>query len=198
MSKLNSKYYNWECVVWEESLPNIKMISDFGVRGFLSPLHNLDGGQPHYHWIMIFNRQVSYESLMNMLMEEGFENCINTVKYIKDLPTRVRYLIHLDNPEKAQYDSSQVRCYGGVSFESYINEASDKFDDDTSLFDVIKKYNCTSFAQLVRYCSVVNRSQYKSVVGRCGFWSAYMRSLSNDSISWEMENIINEKRGIKE
>lgn len=199
--------YNWECVVWYSSLGSVQQLADFSVKGYLSPLHNLDGGDFHYHWILCFDREKSYNQVMQMLREdrlakpEDYEGedvfPINTVKYVRDMTTRARYLCHLDETNKAHYDINQVRCFGGMDYSKYLNYTTDKVEDDLSLFQIIRKYNCTSYSQLVRYCAYVSKTYYKSVVGRCGFWSAYLRSLGMDSRSAEMENIIIEKEGMK-
>ena len=98
--------YNWECVVWIDSLNNIGQITDdFGVAGYLSPIHNMDGGRPHLHWIMCYDRQRTYDQVMYDIELAGLSGAVNTVKYVKSLSTRCRYLCHLDTPKKYQYST---------------------------------------------------------------------------------------------
>lgn len=206
MAKTN-KYYNWEVVVWEESLSDFQKLIDFGVKGFISPLHTNEDGKPHYHQLFMFERQKTYDQVMDMLREDGLakpkdiedaDNVypINTALPIRDFPTRARYLCHLDNSDKEQLDPSMVTEIGGLDYYKYVNYITDKMEEDLQLFTVIETFNCTSYSQLVRYCAVVSPKFYKSVVGRCGFWSAYMRSLYNDHNSLKMEYAIQEKKGI--
>lgn len=194
------KYYNWECVVWEESLNRVggvdKLI-EFGVKGFISPLQDDDGGKNHYHWILCYQRQKSREMVMEEIKEAGLDGCINMVIPVKDLPTRARYLCHLDELHKTHYDPDLVIAIGGLDYHEYVNTPRDKKRIDKNLFDIIRKYNCTSYSQLVRYCCYVVPEYYSQVTGKCGFWSAYMRSLANDSCSLQMEYDINEKIGVK-
>lgn len=200
MSK-NKKYYNWEYVVWAENLGSLQELIDFGVRGFISPLHISDNEKPHYHWITLFPRQQSYEAVLDMLRESGLLNedghvgCINTAIPVRDVAVRARYLVHADEDPnvKSHLDPQMVTSVGGLDYMKYFNDVGESFDSDRGIFQIIRKYNCTSYSQLVNYCAYVSPSYYKSVAGKCGFWSAYMRSLANDRNSIEMQYIIEQK-----
>lgn len=197
-----AKAYQWEGVLWPEHFPTPEdakqALVDFGVKGFISPLQKDDGGKPHFHFIWCFDSQRSYEQVMQFIVDEGLDHCINTVKYVKDITSRARYLCHLDDKQKALYSPEDVTCIGGLDYTQYLNAVADKYNDDLTLMEIIEKYDVMSYAQLVKYCAYCSREHYKSVVGRCGFWSAYVRSRTNDSISRELQNIIDEKRGKKE
>lgn len=197
-----SKYYQWEGVLWPEHFDTnsaaIEALREFGVKGFVSPIHSDDDGKPHYHFIWCFDSGKTYENVMNMIIDEGLDDCINTVKYVKDITTRARYLCHLDNPGKYRYSPEDVTCLGGTDYSQYLNVSADKYNDDMTLMELIDKYSVRSYAQLVKYCAYCSREHYKSVVGRCGFWSAYIRSLANDSVSYELSILIDESRGKKD
>lgn len=197
-----AKSYQWEGVLWPEHFPALEdakaSLINFGVKGYISPIQNDDGGKEHFHFIWCFDRQKTYEQVMNMIQDEGLGECINTVKYVKDLTTRARYLCHLDESSKSLYDPNDVTCMGGTDYYQFLNVSSEKYNDDMTLMEIIKKYNVGSYAQLVDYCMYCSREHYKSVVGRCGFWSAYLRSKVNDSRSHELQNIIDETRGKKD
>lgn len=198
---MSKKYYNWQYVVWEENLESIQKLIDFGVRGFISPLHVSDNEKAHYHWITMFPRQQSYEAVMDMLRnddllnEEGHVGPINTALPVRDIVVAARYLVHADEDPnvKPHLDPEMVISVGGIDYMKYFNDVGDSFESDRGIFQLIKKYNCTSYAQLVNYCAYVSPSYYKSISGKCGFWSAYMRSLANDHISVQMQYIIDEK-----
>lgn len=192
-----NKRYNWECVVWVKTLGDIQRIRDFGVKGYISPVHNMDGGDSHYHVIWCFDRQQTYDSVMSMIKEEGLDDCINTVKYVKDLTSRARYLCHLDEKHKYHYSTEDVECMGGLSYSKFLDYTKDSADSDLTLFGIIDKYKVKSYAQLVKYCAYVEKDKYANVVGRCSFWSAYIKSLAFDIESPELNYIINEKRGIR-
>lgn len=87
---------------------------------------------------------------------------------------------------------------GGLTYDIFLKEESDSINKDKTVIELIEKYNVRSYAQLVKYCLYVQPKYYQSVVGRCGFWSAYVKSRANDFISVEMEYVIEESRGKKE
>lgn len=184
-------------MVWKSTLPDIDLIYDFRVKGYLSPLHDKDGGEPHYHWIMCFDSLKSYEQVMQMIEESGLSECVNTVRYVRDLTSSARYLCHLDERKKFHYSPEYVECIGGTSYSKFLEFETDKSIEDMKLIELIKKYRIRSYTQLVDYCLFVAKQHYKSVVGRCGFWSAYIRGM-NDPISTEVEYIINDKRGMQD
>lgn len=191
-----NRSYNWECVVWTENLQSLDQIFDFRVKGYLSPLHDMDGGKPHYHWIMCFDSLKSYDQIMEMIKESDLDAAVNTVRYVRDLTSSARYLCHLDERKKFHYNPEYVQCIGGTSYSKYLDYETDRALEDLTLIELVKKYRIRSYTQLVDYCLYVAKSHYRSVVGRCGFWSAYIRGF-NDPISIEAENAINEKRGIR-
>lgn len=192
-----NRSYNWECVVWKKSLESKDLIYDFRVKGYLSPLHDKDGGEPHYHWIMCFDSLKSYDQIMDMINESGLSSAVNTVRYVRDLTSSARYLCHLDERKKFHYSPEYVECIGGTNYSKYLEFETDRALEDLGLIELIKKYRIRSYTQLVDYCIYVSKAHYRSVVGRCGFWSAYIRGM-NDPISLQAEAIIDEKRGIRD
>lgn len=197
------RWYQWWGVVWQETLPEggLDRLQNFGVTGYISPLHNGEDdeeGHPHYHWILCFPTSKTYQQVMQMIEDEGLGSCINTVRYIKDLNWAKRYLCHLDETKKIKYSPEDVICIGGSEYDDCLHSTPDKQNDDLTIIELVKKYKVNSYAQLVEYCLYCDREHYRSIVGRCGFWSAYLKSRAQDSRSREMDYIINEKRGKKD
>lgn len=195
------KYYQWECVCWyTDHFDNlndaIQSITEFGVKGYISPVHT-DSGKNHLHIIWCFDSSKTYDWVIKAIEEDGLSESINTVKYVKDLTTRARYLCHLDEKNKPHYSPEDVICMGGTDYNMFLNVSADKYNDDITLMNIIEKYHVRSYSQLVRFCAYCSREHYKSVVGRCGFWSAYVRSYASDANSPELEYFINEVRGKK-
>ena len=63
-----------------------------------------------------------------------------------------RYLCHLDNPEKAQYDPAEVRCMGGADYYGITNLPT---DDIKMLGEIMSTYESKRF--------IVLRSSWKGV-----------------------------------
>lgn len=116
MSRISTKRsIYWSSIVYPESAKmQIKDIKEYfnqrSIGFFLSPLHNNDKddeGQlkkPHYHLLLKFS------SLKSHLQVQLILSYITEVEpiIISNYKMYGRYLTHMDNPEKAQYNKDDV------------------------------------------------------------------------------------------
>ena len=120
----DSRVRLWATVVYPESAPDnwLSIIGDMMIPCYISPLHDKDFNadktpkKPHYHVFMIFEGKKSRTQIKEIVERfggVGQENILSKRGY-------ARYLCHLDNPEKAQYNTDDVRSFGGLDYESDI------------------------------------------------------------------------------
>ena len=115
---------NWTAIVYPESAVDgwKSILDELHVPWVCSPLHDKDVtalGEPkkaHYHIAFMFEGVKSYEQV----------KCI-TDQIAATIPQRVesargmvRYMAHLDNPDKAQYSKDQIEAHGGVDITDYL------------------------------------------------------------------------------
>ena len=62
-----------------------------------------------------------------------------------------RYLCHLDNPEKAQYDIKDVLSYSGADYSTIISLASDKYSAIGEMIEFCIQNGIDSYAELLMY-----------------------------------------------
>lgn len=113
---------NWWIVVYPESLPENwkEIISTEPVA--ISPLHdkdvNADGTKkkPHYHIVFNYKGNKSFEQMDEMARVLRAP----IPERISGLTGAVRYLTHMDNPEKYQYDNTEIQVFGGFDLESCL------------------------------------------------------------------------------
>lgn len=113
---------NWWIVVYPESLPENwkEIISTEPVA--ISPLHdkdvNADGTKkkPHYHIVFNYKGNKSFEQMDEMARALRAP----IPERISGLTGAVRYLTHMDNPEKYQYDNTEIQVFGGFDLESCL------------------------------------------------------------------------------
>lgn len=74
------------------------------------------------------------------------------MEYVQSIRGYARYLCHLDNPEKAQYDTSLVRCLCGSDYPGIIGLSIDKYKAIGEMIDFVKEYSITTYADLLEYC----------------------------------------------
>lgn len=132
----------WWFILYPESAPSnwIALLNNHFTPWVCSPLHNMDiaddlylekGGQfeerggikykkSHYHVILFYDGQKSFSQVLEVCQE------IHGVM-LEDVESprgAVRYLIHIDHKNKAQYLKDDIRSYYGCDIDKYF-QASD-------------------------------------------------------------------------
>ncbi len=95
-----------------------------------------------------------------------------------------RYLCHLDNPEKVQYNTKDVIKLCGADYDEIISLASDKYKVIDEMIDFCEKYDITSFYLLSKYAFKNNDQWKKALADNC---SVFMREYLK-SKQWSKEN----------
>lgn len=162
----DSKYRtrNWQSILYPDSAPSdwLDRLRDAGVQAFVSPLHdgdiNGDGEpkKPHYHIVVMYTNKKAFWQV-DALFEEigalhGFASD-NKSAFLpcQDLRVAVRYLCHLDNPEKAPYKREDVIEIGGASFDEIATLPSDDDEIVGEIVQWIQDYRVFSYKQLILY-----------------------------------------------
>ena len=74
-----------------------------------------------------------------------------SVQYRDSWTAVARYLCHLDDPNKAQYNPADVVEFGGADYLAAINRAADKYRIISEMCDWAKENRIYSFNKLVDY-----------------------------------------------
>jgi len=114
-----SKTRNWAFVVYPESAPEgwQGLLADTHMPAFISPLHDRDTDgngvikKPHYHVVIMSDGPITQKRANEII--EPFCGT-KSAEYIKSLRGYVRYLAHLDDPDKVQYDTADIVALGGA------------------------------------------------------------------------------------
>lgn len=109
---------NWAFVVYPESLPSNyeEIIINTGLPMAFSPLHdkdiNPDGTEkkPHYHVVCYYDNPTTSKAVKELVCDKL--NGTIPIK-LESLRGMYRYHLHLDNPEKFQYDDRDRKLYNG-------------------------------------------------------------------------------------
>lgn len=123
-SKKDVRSRLWVFVCYPESLPDnwLDIIADWHVPCCISPLHDKDvnangeSKKPHYHIILQFTGNKTFEQVFELIAPL---NCPHPQR-VNSLKGQVRYLIHQDNPEKAQYRKEDLKYFGGFDPDLYL------------------------------------------------------------------------------
>lgn len=144
----------WACVAYPESLPTnwIELLQETGLQIAISPLHDKDlnptGEVKKAHYHIIFN----YDGPTTQKHVKDLCDSLNMTIPIKleSLRGMYRYHIHLDNPEKYQYDDRDRILLGGFdpsSVNSLTKTEVYKFIQE--ILDFIEENNILEYRDLI-------------------------------------------------
>lgn len=177
---------NFATVVYPESAPEDwkEILFTHCVPAFISPLHDKDINptgepkKPHYHVMLMFEGKKSVAQVEEIFSSINGVGC----EVVKSVRGYARYLCHLDNPEKYQYDTSEVTCLAS-DYLGTIGLAIDKYHAIGEMQDFCDRYNVVSFYALATYARA-HRSDWHRILCDCG--SVFMREYLQ-SRKWSVE-----------
>lgn len=129
---------NWTFVIYPDScVANYREILDnLHCAWCESPVHDKDYDEgklkkPHIHILLTFEGNKTYNQIMDIaksvngviapLKGKNGESC-----KVSSIRGMTRYFVHVDNPEKAQYEKSGIVCHGGFDKEQYFAYAAEQ------------------------------------------------------------------------
>lgn len=158
VNKAKGRTRNYATVVYPESAPEnwIEILENEFVPAFISPLHDKDKDpngedkKAHWHVMIMFDSVKTIEQAVEIFDKIGGVgfNKINSIRGY------ARYLCHLDNPEKTQYDESEVKCLCGADYYNIIGLVTDKYKAISEMIDFCVEKNIYSYSDLLEYCRV--------------------------------------------
>lgn len=159
----------WTLIFYPDSAPAEwkDLISDLHLRVWVSPVHDSDvwtaadekkdaqhkagtGKKPHFHLICEYEVQVDRDTFLG---DFAFLNGPASVKNVKSLSAMVRYLIHADDPDKAQYDVADMRVFGGASTDVVMQLGTgERHMVLKAMRRFIREHRIVDFCDFVDYC----------------------------------------------
>lgn len=177
------RHRNWSWVVYPESAPSNwrEFLNNTGEKWIESPLHDKDINETtneikkaHWHIIISFVNKKSYKQALKL------SEALNSPapQKIANLQGAVQYLWHRNNPEKYQYNKSEVVAHNGFKYRQYLTDIG--VDTDSILQEIVQwisETGCSEYADLVNY-SVNEKFDewFQTVRSQTIFLTAYLRS----------------------
>lgn len=149
---------NYATVIYLDSAPEdwYERLVECKVPAFVSPYHDNDVNptgepkKPHFHVMIMFEGVKTSEQAQEVFDQIGGVGC----EIVNSVRGYARYLCHLDNPEKTQYDTEQVRSLCGADYFGVICLPKDKYTAIREIIEFVKNNEIFSYAELLDYCSV--------------------------------------------
>mgnify|MGYP004719661883 FL=1 len=179
---------NFATVVYPESAPEnwIDILSDFHIPAFVSPLHQFDVNpsgdvkKAHFHVLVMFEGLKSISQVKELFSSFGGVGC-ETVNSIRGM---ARYLCHLDNPEKYQYNPVEVKAFGGADYACVVELETDRVKIIADMQEWCRAEGCVSLSELYDYSRVYNYDWFRALATHCNnVMAAYLKSLK-----WTIEH----------
>lgn len=154
--KLDERTRNWTFVVYPESAPeNWKDILDAEhIQWIESPLHDRDlnpdgeAKKAHWHVVVLFAGKKSF-SQVKELTDSLHSPIPQKVANAKGV---IRYMAHMDNPEKFQYKPSEIIGHGGVDVAEYLKpSSSSRYHLIGEMIDFVRENNIVEMKDLLYY-----------------------------------------------
>lgn len=146
---------NWCFILYPDSAPAEwdLILRESMVAGCYSPLHAPADSKPHIHCILSFTSKKSKSQV------QAITQSLNATQpfVVHDLRQMTRYLIHADNPDKEQFQPSDIVSFGGFVADKYFSLSSfDKQDLFKELMQFIRDNPDICYCDLVDICLDTN------------------------------------------
>lgn len=161
MANKNVKKRYWAFILYPESAPEdwYNQLVNSGLQGEISPLHDKDVNQEidpetgkrelkkaHYHIILCYGSPTTYNNV------KGLTDRLNQPQPmpLDSIRGMDRYLTHMDNPDKYQYDRAEVRAFGGFCISDFVElSASEKQALRVKVMGIIRDADITEYSDLL-------------------------------------------------
>ena len=155
MSETQKRYRNFATIIYADSAPVDwqEILAKQCIPAFISPLHDKDKTavgepkKPHYHVLLMFDGKKSAEQVKEILKLIGGVGC----EVVNSMRGYARYLCHLDDPNKAQYDQGLVKSLCGADYIATIGLPTDKYKAIGEMIDFCQKNHIYAFSDLLEF-----------------------------------------------
>ena len=150
------KKRNWAFVLYPESAPSdwVEQLQSTGLQCEISPLHDKDTNpdgtpkKPHYHVIVCYSGPTSF-NVVKGLTDSLHQPIPQALEQVKGYH---RYLTHMDNPEKYQYNPADIRTLNGFSILDFSDlSRSEILEYKKEVCALIRGNDIREYAQLLDF-----------------------------------------------
>lgn len=178
-----ARYRNFACVIYPDSVdPEWQdIIVQEHVSVFVSPLHDQDCNptgelkKPHRHVMVMYEGKKSESQVKEFFSKFGGVG----YEVVNSLRGYSRYLCHLDNPEKAQYNQDDVICFNGADYSAAIGLPTDKYKAVNEMCEWINENDIFAFSDLFDYARINRGDWFRVLCDNCAIvMKEYLKSRS--------------------
>lgn len=180
-----TKKRNWAFLLYPESAPEDwrEQLQLSGLQCAVSPLHELDINpdntpkKPHWHIIVCYSGPTSF-AVVKQLTDRLNQPIPQALEQVRGY---YRYFTHKDNPEKAQYDESEITTINGFNISDFCElTKSEVLAYKKQLQDLIREREIYEYADLMDFLLDNELStEYEVASNNTFFFEKYITSRRN-------------------
>ena len=181
MATKSIKKRNWDFVLYPESAPENwrELLQQSGLPAVISPFHDKDkdptgeAKKAHYHIILTYPGPTTYNAV------KSFTDRLNQPipQPLESVQGYYRYLTHEDNPDKYQYDKSDIVPVNGFDIHDYIEMSkTEAMKIIKDIQQVIITVDIREYSDLLDYLLEVNQEWWQVAVNHTMMLNAYLKS----------------------
>lgn len=176
------KKRNWTFVLYPESAPKdwLEQLKLSGLMAAISPLHDKDlnpTGEPkkaHYHVLLVYSGPTTYNAVAK------FTASLNSTvpQALESVRGMYRYFSHKDNPEKYQYQESEIVNINGFNIADLVELTKSEVNEiKKNVLQLVREIGITEYAGLVDFL-VDNElwTEYDVAINNTLFFNTYITS----------------------
>ena len=181
----NVKKRIWAFVLYPESAPQDwrEQLKLSGLMSAISPLHDKDlnptgeAKKAHYHVILVYSGPTTYNAVAK------FTASLNSTipQALESVRGMYRYFSHKDNPEKYQYDESEITQVNGFNIADMVELTRSEVNElKSQILRLIRELDLIEYADLVDFL-VDNEmwTEYDIAINHTFFFNSYIASRRN-------------------
>lgn len=176
------KKRNWTFVLYPESAPKDwrEQIKLSGLMASVSPLHDKDinptgeAKKAHYHILLVYSGPTTYNAVAK------FTASLNATvpQALESVRGMYRYFSHKDNPEKYQYNESDITAINGFNIADLIELTKSEVNEiKMNILKLVRDVDITEYSGLVDFL-IDNEmfTEYDVAINNTLFFNTYITS----------------------
>lgn len=171
----------WSFIAYPDSVPadwEQILTERFNLQWARSPLHDSDFNadetqkKPHWHIVVTFTNVKSYEQVKEI------SDTINATipQKVHNLQGLMRYFIHLDNPEKAQYDIKDIKAVGINAELEILGQVDFNKKLKNEILEIIRGNDITEYCDLCDFLQYDYAEHFEYATNHTLLFSSYLKS----------------------
>lgn len=156
--------------------------NDAKIANLISPLHDRDlteAGEykkSHNHIVLLFSSMKTVDQVLMLLEPFG----VHHIEAVDSSRAYIRYLVHADNADKAQYDKGDIQANFGADFEqAFLATPAEISDAKRHLSSVILDFDMCEYTELVAFALTMPDCYFEAVAKHAHHFSLLLKSNAN-------------------